>query len=87
MAYQICPDKHVRFTGAWLEMQSPFGTLTRSYATRSDGVEVETVLNLPSATIQAEELGRFRRFVSRALAQTSIWFSLEPRRAAVGRRE
>jgi hypothetical protein len=87
LTYRVCPDKRVRFTGAKLNMKGPFGVLRRTYTKQAEGVEVNTELTLPSATIQAEDLDRFRRFLGRALAQTWIWFSLEPRRTADRRTE
>ncbi len=66
----------MRFLGAELELLSPFGELRRNYRRVVAGVEVETILELPTRTVEPGELAAFNRFLSRALDQTDIWFSL-----------
>ncbi len=78
-SYQICPRRAVRFHGAELELLSPFGELRRHYRKIDGGIEVETTLELPTRTVAPEELAGFRRFLSRALDQTGIWFSMDDR--------
>ncbi len=75
-SYELCAERTVRFLGAELELLSPFGELRRNYRRIAAGVEVETILELPTRTVEPGELAAFNRFLSRALDQTDIWFSL-----------
>jgi len=76
VSYQICPERVVGFTGAELAMLSPFGELRRRYDRVPGGIEVVTLLELPSRSVDPDDLGDFKRFLTRSLAQTGIWFSL-----------
>ena len=47
--------------------------------TRKDGRPVvRTVLKLPPQTIAHDKLARFNKFIDVVLAQTPLWYGLEP---------
>jgi hypothetical protein len=77
MRFRLCPDDAARFFGATLDMQSEFGFLKRSYTSRAQGVEVETVFEIYPQAIGADKLARFKRFMKGAMNQLLVWFSLE----------
>lgn len=79
-SYRLCADTQVRFEGARLDLRSPVGSLERRYDLSSDGVlAVVTDLRLPLREVPVDELEAFNRFLERTLAQTRIWFSIEPK--------
>ncbi len=76
--YEFCPSVSARFASAELKFQSEFGSLTREQ-TRKDGRPVvRTVLKLPPQTIAHDKLARFNKFIDVVLAQTPLWYGLEP---------
>jgi len=77
MRFRLCPGDAARFVGASLDMESEFGFLKRSYTSRPQGVEVETVFEIYPQTIGADKLARFKRFMKGAMGQVLVWFSLE----------
>jgi hypothetical protein len=77
--YELCSTLGGKLFGAELDLRSEFGQLTRSY--KADGpnvVTVETRVDLPPGEVPTERLDAYRAFLTGALAQTDVWFSVVP---------
>jgi transglutaminase-like putative cysteine protease len=74
--YELCDVFVARHSGARLDFQSEFGSLTRAYEQRGSTAEVNTTLDLGPRTVSPVELDRLRHFMERTLLQTPIWIGL-----------
>jgi hypothetical protein len=84
VTFQVCGERAPHHLGPALDLQSPFGTLTRRYQAGRDTVTVSTDLALHARAIPPAEIPAYNRFLAAALAETEIWFSLAPARAKAG---
>jgi hypothetical protein len=76
--YEVCDQLKVGFLGAFLDLRSAFGTLTRKYENKEGGVEVTTMLRLNRGVVPTARLAEFNQFVDAVLGQGRIWFGLKP---------
>ncbi len=78
--YRLCPSLRPRHMGAQLALEDEVGSFERSYRPTAEGVEVESVLRLPSGVATPARILRTNSFLDRALDQSVIWFDTKKAR-------
>ncbi len=71
---ELPPGHRLVSTGATIDFQSDFGSMSRSYTTEDSQVRVETIVDLPAARIPKDQLADFNRFLNVILANAVIRF-------------
>jgi transglutaminase-like putative cysteine protease len=74
--YVFPADYDIVFTGAKLDLESPYGDLRRDYDRDGTAMSVRTRANFPAATIPLADKPRFNRWLGYVEDHSKFWFKL-----------